>query len=166
MLLLSGCASPPPDDGRHEAVAPIAPGPVKPPPPRTLRAAWKFDSSQNECVAVAAAGSTSLRVTVRDEAPIRLVVVLAPVFTDTPAVVPLHFTGPAGNWQITARRAGRNTLGVSLSDNNAALSRVLVLLSGGTLEIGAPPHIIVTFAISPSDTNGQNWFDCARQKAF
>ena len=160
MLLLS-CSKPPPEP-TPEVEAPPPP-PAKPAPVPILRAEWSFSAKSGECVAVAAAGATAMRVTVRRSSPIRLDVSLARQFAHDP-VVPLRFAGPAGNWQVTAREAGKTTLAVTLGTDNSALSHVLVLLSGGTLNVGLPPNAVVTLAIRPSDVGGQNWFDCARDK--
>jgi hypothetical protein len=104
-----------------------------------------------------------MRVTVRRASPIRLDVNLAPQFTHDPLVL-LRFTGQAGTWQVTAREAGRDSLSATIGADSSALSQVLVLLSGGSLSVGLPPHAVVTLAIPPSDVGGQNWFDCAREQ--
>ena len=127
-----------------------------------LHAAWSFITNKDECVAVAAAGATALRVMVQHAAPIRLTVSLATPLAQNQRDVPLSFTGPAGNWRMTARRFATRQAGLTLPADNLALSRVLVLLSGGTLELGPPDHPIASLAIGPSETKGQLWFDCAR----
>ena len=101
-----------------------------------------------------------MRVTVRRHAAVELLVSLAQV---APAsAVPLRFSGPAGDWQVPARRSAARALGVTLGTDNTALSHVLVLLSGGTFDVGAPERPIASFVIAPSDARGQAWFDCAR----
>jgi hypothetical protein len=67
---------------------------------------------------------------------------------------------------VTAYQISATQLGVKLGSDNTALSHVLVLLSGGTLNVGLAPHGVVSLVIRPSDTSGQNWFDCAREKLF
>jgi hypothetical protein len=161
-VLLFGCTQAAPEK-TAEVEAPPPPPPAKPAPVPTLHPEWSFTAKSDECVAVAAAGATALRVTVRRSSPIRLDMGLAQQFTHDP-VVALRFTGPAGTWQVTAREAGRNTLAATLGADNSALSQILVLLSGGTLNVGLAPHAVVTMAIRPSDVGGQNWFDCAREK--
>jgi hypothetical protein len=159
--LLLGCTPAPEKTTQEVAPLPVPPAPPAPAP--TLRTEWAFNTQNNQCVATAAAGATALRVTVRREAPIRLDVTLAPQFTHDP-IVPLRFVGPAGGWQVTAHQVGKTDLSVTLGSDNVALSHVLVLLSGGTLNVGMPPQAVVLLAIRPSDTSGQNWFDCAREK--
>ena len=117
----------------------------------------------DECLASATAGATALRISVRRGAPIRLTVSLARQY-EYEATEPLRFVGPAGTWQVTSRAYGTSLLGVTLGSDNTALSHILVLLSGGTFDVGLPPHGVVSLVIKPSDTRGQNWFDCAREK--
>ena len=77
-----------------------------------------------------------------------------------------HLPALPGRWQAQTRRAGARQVAVSLGADNTALSHVLMLLSGGTLDFGPPDRAIASLTIPPSDTGGQNWFDCAREKMF
>ena len=143
--------------------APTPPA-ARPAPVRSQRAAWTFESGSEQCIASADAGAASVRVTVRRNAAAELLVSLA---TQAPAsLVPLHFSGPAGDWQVQARRSSARALGVTLGTDNTALSHVLVLLSGGTFDVGPPERPIASFVIAPSDARGQAWFDCARGMLF
>jgi hypothetical protein len=166
MLFLVSCAQPlpPGEEGRREASVPAVPPLVRHVPNEVIRTTWTFRSNDEECIAIAAASGTSVQVSVRRDAPIRLVVALASAPVPRPVTAPLHFTGSAGSWQVTARRAGARQFTVALGSDDTALSRILILLSGGTLELGKPPQPIVSLSISPSDTQGQTWFDCARGK--
>jgi hypothetical protein len=165
MLFLVGCTppAPPAEEGRREASVPAVPPLVRRAPSQVVRTSWTFGASDEACTAVAAAAGASLLVAVHRDAPIRLVVSLA-----SPALgsvsVPLRFTGAAGAWQIVARQTAARQIAVALGSDETALSRVLVLLSGGVLEVGVPAQPIVSLAISPSDAQGQSWFDCARGK--
>lgn len=167
MLLLAGCEPPPPvQEERHEASVPAVPPLVRRPAPRVVvRTGWTFNAGEEECTAMAAASGSSLLVTVRRDAPIRLVVTLAAP-AQAPGSAQLRFTGQAGSWQVAARRAAARQLAVALGSDESALSRILVLLSGGTFEVGAPAQPITTFTIGPSDKPGQDWFDCARTKTL
>jgi hypothetical protein len=143
--------------------APLPPT-ARPAPVRSQRATWTFESGSEQCVASADAGAASVRVTVRRNAAAELLVSLA---TQVPASqVLLHFSGPAGDWQVQARRSAARTLGVTLGTDNTALSQVLVLLSGGTFDVGPAERPIASFVIAPSDARGQAWFDCARGMMF
>jgi hypothetical protein len=166
-LCLAGCSKPEPEAERHEAAVPAVAPAIQPPPRQVVRTSWTFSADKDECVAVAAAGGTALRVTVRRSAPIRLALSLAPpleVRAFGRAAIPLRFTGPTGRWQVVAQQSGIRQLAVALGSDETALSRVLVLLSGGMLEVGEPGQANITLAVAPSDTRGQLWFDCARGK--
>jgi hypothetical protein len=167
LLLETGCQPPPPvQEERHEASVPAVPPIVRRATPRVVvRTNWTFSAGDEECTAVAAAGGNSLAVTVRRDAPIRVAVTVAAP-AQAPATTQLRFSGPAGTWQAAARRAAPRQVAVSLGADETALSRVLVLLSGGTLEVGTPTQLITTFNIGPSEAQGQDWFDCARAKAL
>jgi hypothetical protein len=161
-LGVAGCTPKP------EPAAPAEePAPPPPPTPRRpsvvpLRTAWSFTTNKDECVAIASSGVTALRVVVRHAAPIRLSVTVMPALAGDQPEVPLRFTGPAGNWRMSARRFAAHDVGLTLPADNPALSRVLALLSGGVLEVGASDRLIASLAIVPSETKGQLWFDCAR----
>jgi hypothetical protein len=144
-------------------VAPLA----LPPPRQVIRTTWTFATENDECVAVAAGGGTSLRVTIRRDAPINLVVTLAPPLEHRlvpHAAIPLRFAGSAGHWQVSAQQTASHQLAVTLGSGDIALSRVLVLLSGGVLDVQSPEQLILSLTIVPSEAAGQLWFDCARHK--
>jgi hypothetical protein len=143
---------------------PAVPPLVRHVPNPQLHTTWTFRSNDEECVADAAAAGTSALITIRRNAPIRLVVSLESQPVHGSVTVPLRFTGPAGRWQVSARRTTPHRFAVTLGSDDRALSRILVLLSGGMLELGESAQPIVSLAISPSDAQGQSWFDCARGK--
>jgi hypothetical protein len=137
-------------------------------PRQVIRTAWAFESANDSCIAVAAAGDTALRLTIRRNEPIRLVLDLAPPIDRLPAghaAVPLRFAGPTGSWQVSAQPSARHHLTAALGATDTALSRVLVLLGGGTLDVGSQDQVSA-IGIAPSDVQGQTWFDCARNKAI
>ena len=163
MLLLDSCtALPPGEEGRREASIPAVPPLVRRAPARVIRTEWTFRAGDDECTAIAAAAGTSLSVTVRRNTPIRLMLLL-PSSSNAPSL-PVRFRGPAGGWVASARRFGARQLNVTLGADQDALSRVLVLLNGGTLQVGEPAQPIALFVIRPSEAQGQGWFDCAREK--
>lgn len=167
MLLLGGCTPPPPsDEGRREASIPAVPPFVPHVQNQPVHTAWTFHSSDEDCVAVAAAENVSLVVTVNRNASIDLAVSVPGQLTQGSTSVPLRFAGPAGTWQVAARRSAAHEISVALSANDTTLSRILVLLSGGVLDVGTAPQPIVSLAISPSEAPGQAWFDCARGKVL
>jgi hypothetical protein len=164
MLLPVGCAAPPPEEVRREASVPAVPPLIRHAPNPVIHTTWTFRSSDEECVAVAAAAGTGLQVTIRRDTPVRLVVSLAAQPEHRSGTAPLRFAGPAGAWQVAARRTAARQFTVALGRDDTALSRILILLSGGMLDLGAPAQPIVSLAIGPSEAQGQTWFDCARGK--
>jgi hypothetical protein len=165
MLLLIECTHAPPGSGKLEVTAPaVAPAPpLKRAPSPPVRTSWTFRTSEDECAATAEGTGTSLIIAIRRDTPIRLVLSLPAQPERTPVAVPLRFNGLAGNWQVSARRTARQVT-VTLGSDDAALSRILVLLSGGVLEVGEAAQPLVALVISPSEAPGQIWFDCARAK--
>ncbi len=132
-----------------------------------VHASWTFTAGSDECVAVAAGGGTALRVTIRRAAPINLVLSLTAQSEQRLAAhvaIPLRFTGSAGRWQVSAQPLANHQLNVTLGTGDIALSRVLVLLSGGVLDVQSPEQVILSMTVAPSDAAGQVWFDCARSK--
>ena len=163
-LLLAGCAAqPPPVEKKLDEPAPVV-VPVAPRPPRqVISTTWSFDNRTDECLAVAASGRTSLQVIVRRNAPIQLAISLPRSLPPGKPAVVMRFSGPAGNWQINARRTGSRQLTADLGSDDTALSRVLVLLSGGLVEVGEQDQAIPSFGLAPSEASGRVWFDCARK---
>jgi len=166
-LLLYGCGKPTSDAGQSEPVTPPVIAPAQPPPRLTVRTSWTFTAGNDECVAVAAGGGTSLRVSIRRAASINLVL-SAPTQTGQRFAehgpVPVRFAGSAGRWQVSAQQLANHQLNVTLGTGDIALSRVLVLLSGGVLDVLNPEQVTLSLTIAPSDAAGQYWFDCARSK--
>ena len=135
-------------------------------PSQPLRTTWTFRAGEEECVATAAGAGASAVVSAQRDSPIRLLVSLpATPVPPAPANTAVRFAGPAGSWQATARAAGRQFT-VALGSDETALSRILVLLSGGVLDLGDQGKPVASLTVSPSDTEGQKWFDCARAKVL
>ncbi len=128
-----------------------------------MRTKWSWDITPDQCVATAAAARTSLKVTIRRDAPIRLLLSLAEAPAGTPSLR-LRFKGAAGQWQAVGQVTPTRQIALTFSADETGLGRILVLLNGGTLTAGEPPQEIPPLAIPASGTEGQNWFDCARNK--
>jgi hypothetical protein len=168
-LLLAGCAAQPTlDEGRREASIPVVAPPAVPRAPRrVIQTSWAFEAGDDECAAVAAGGRSSLQVTVRRNNPVRMTItLLAPLQPSKPASVALRFNGPAGRWQVNARQVAGRQLAAVLGSGDMALSRVLVLLSGGVLEVGEQDQAIPSLGLASSEARGQIWFDCARRNTI
>lgn len=154
LLLLASCAHP----------APKPPPPQPPPPPPAaeqprLHPEWSFQTGPNACLAVAAAGHTRLVVAVRRKQPVRLSVTTPDDSSGRPVA---HFHGPAGAWSATGWHAGEHEIVFTLGRDLDSLSRVLMLLSGGVMNLEAPEKNLPIFILSAAGEHGQRWFACAR----
>lgn len=72
-------------------------------------------------------------------------------------VAPLRLSGPAGSWSLPAR-AIRGAVRVSRPMDEDTASRILVLLSGGSINAGAGG----TLVLPPAGEAGRAWFECVR----
>jgi hypothetical protein len=160
LALLPACCSTPPPPKPAEP----APASQSTPPAHIaraiLRAAWSFQAEPDACIALAKAGAASLRIAVPREGLIRLTM---SVPGDAPARPVVHFNGPAGRWLIPGTPAGRRLNQFALARDEASVSRVLMLLSGGTLNLGPPAQNLPILALPESGAEGQQWFACVRQ---
>ncbi len=168
LLFMNGCAPQPVEEAAP--ALPIPPVPPPPPPRRpaspTIHTTWTFRTGGDDCAAEASAAGVSLQIEVQRDAPMRLTLALQSVSLRSQAAIPLRFNGAAGSWRIVGRATGPHALAASLGSDAAALSHILVLLSGGLLEVGEAGASLAFLDISPSDKNGQAWFDCARSKVL
>lgn len=161
LILLLACCSKPIQAPPKPASAP----PQPPPPARAARpvlhAAWAFRTGQ-DCIATAAAGRVRLTVAVRRTGPVRLTVSMPAEVTGRPVA---QFRGPAGAWSahgIVSRREAVFSMGRDMN----ALSRVLMLLSGGVLALEPPDGDWPILDLPPSGVDGQQWFACARNSVI
>ena len=158
-LLPACCATPTPPP------KPAEPAPEAQAPPQVhaarpvLRAAWSFQTGPDACVALARAGSAVLQIAVRREGLIRLTVSLP---GDAPARPVAHFSGPAGRWLVPGTHAGGREVLFTLDRNETSLSRILMLLSGGALNLDPPSQDLPILSLPESGADGQQWFACVR----
>jgi hypothetical protein len=83
----------------------------------------------------------------------------------TSQVAHLQFSGPAGSWQIIqTAKMPRGSLSILLPANDETLGRVLIMLSGGTLELKKPSSRSLSVQLPAAGSDGRSWFDCARDK--
>lgn len=158
LLLLTSCASllhkpvpppPPPPPSKHKAA-------VQP----WLHAAWSFQMKKGSCLATAVAGRFRLVVAVHGKTPVRISVIL-PYETTGRSVA--YFHGPAGAWSVAGWHAGPHEIVFGLGHGMDSLSRVLMLLSGGVVDLDSPAKNLPIFILPASGAEGQRWFSCARQ---
>lgn len=126
-----------------------------------VHTAWAF-STGHDCVAVAAAGRVRLTIAVHRAGPIRMTVFLPAENTGKPVA---QFHGPAGTWKAHGVVSGRDAVFTMGRDMNA-LSRVLMLLSGGVLALEPSDGDWPILDLPPSGPEGQQWFDCARNSVI
>ena len=157
-LLLGSCTKP--------AAPPLPPPPAveapppTPPPRPVLHAGWSFQTGPSVCVAVAAAGHIRLLVAVRRSGPVRITVTVPLDVSGRPVA---HFRGPAGAWSLTGWKAGKREFGFNLPRSVDSLSHVLILLSGGTMDLESQGEAIPRLDLAASGADGQRWFTCARR---
>jgi hypothetical protein len=160
-LTLAACTSPsaPPQP------APAPSLPLPPPPPPASRpiahASWSFQRLANECRATARAGRISLAVIARSGHPI--VLVLSPVGPLPNHRLTLRFAGAAGNWAVEAAAASTHAAVASFGPGDTGLSRLLIMLSGGTVVPEHPATDLPPINLPPSGADGANWFGCVRR---
>jgi hypothetical protein len=158
-LLPVCCAAPqPPPKPPEPAPEAQAPPPRHPPRP-ILRTAWSFQSTPDACIALAKAGAASLQISVRREGLIRLTISLP---GDAPAKPVARFTGPAGRWLIPGIHPAPRVELFTLARDETSLSRILVLLSGGTLNLQPAGGDLPILSLPESGAEGQHWFACVR----
>jgi hypothetical protein len=139
-----------------------------------VRAQWVFKANGDLCSARAVGRATELTVTVRRGQPVQLVIAHAarqptpdaPPATVARVPVQLRFAGQAGNWQAAAVMAGEASVASTLPLDDLSLSRIVMLLSGGTLELADPAVQFPIIQLPVSGVEGQTWFNCTRDKLF
>jgi hypothetical protein len=158
-LTLAACTSPsaPP----QPAPAPSLPLPPPPAPRPVAHASWSFQRLPSECRATARAGRISLAVIARDGHPI--VLLLSPVGPLPNHRLTLRFAGAAGNWTVEAAAASTHAAVASFGSGDTGLSRLLIMLSGGTVVPEHPAADLPVISLPPSGADGANWFSCVRR---
>jgi hypothetical protein len=162
-LTLAGCqhAQPP---ASKPAPAPVVEAPPPPTHREAIRALWTFRAGESACTAIASGGHMGLTAIVRRTGSMHLSVALpAAAAARLGRTVPVQFTGPAGNWQLRGARA-RRSVEISLPLDDVALSRVLVLLSGGTLAVGDINQRVPSLRLPAAGDAGRHWFECTRDQ--
>lgn len=109
---------------------------------------------------MADADRTQLVIAVRRKQPIFLRVVMPYVTSGRPVA---RFRGPAGAWIVHGWHAGAHEIVFPLGHDMDSLSRVLMLLSGGMLDLDSPDGNLPIFTLSASGPDGQRWFSCAKR---
>ena len=82
---------------------------------------------------------------------------------DAPITPVVHFSGPAGRWLMLGAHAGPREALFTLDRNEISLSRILILLSGGILDLEPSVEDLPILSLPESGAEGQDWFACVRR---
>jgi hypothetical protein len=159
-LALTACATTQPAAPPPPTPTLPLPSPPRPAPRAVAHATWTFEQQPDECRATARAGHLMLSVVARDAQPIQLI--LSPVPPRPHGHMELRFTGPAGNWVLSASKTRNRSAIASFGSGDTGLSRLLLMLSGGTLTAGPGGSGVPRLSLPPSGAEGGRWFDCVR----
>ena len=165
-LWIGGCTATPeppaivPDKSQPQITEPTQPKPVV---KRTVNTRWILDNADDHCRATMTGAGASLEaVMTRAGATLTF---RSPELARVRrgSAVPLRLNGPAGSWTAAAVAGGRSATAKAPMDEDAA-GRMLVLLSGGTLQAGLPRAGLPTLAIPAAGARGSTWFGCVRKQ--
>lgn len=157
--LLAGCTAEPIQEPTPPIV--LQPTITEAPRPRpvikqSMTATWAFNGN-GPCKATATSSGSTLELTADRTAA---VIALRYRAADAPrGAAPLRLSGPAGSWSLPARAVGR-AVQVSRAMDEDAASRMLVLLSGGTVVAGRAGGLNLPNA----GEAGRAWFECVRRQ--
>jgi hypothetical protein len=148
---------------------PPPPAPPQPPPPAPVAPApvtshWSFDGGA--CSAKASGPGLSLDVIASS---IQLSLVIHPTRRVSHRVntdVPVAFTGRSGNWTLAGRVTDVRQIAAVSPMSEDAVSRVLVLLSGGTIRINNGHAGLPILRVPDAGQPGRTWFECVKQRLF
>lgn len=144
--------------------APLQPPPPPPLPPAPVASSWSFDGSA--CSAKASGPGLSLDVTASSTELSLVIHAARRVSQRANTDVPIAFTGRAGNWTVAGRLAAPRQITAASPMSEDAVSRVLVLLSGGTIRINNGRAGLPTLRVPDAGQPGRSWFECAKQRLF
>jgi hypothetical protein len=169
LYLLAGCETTPPVPEPIQVEPPLRPVLVAPSSPRrVLGAVWSFTSKPDRCVASAANSALTLTLVAEEgrSLSLELHARAAPEFGAGRPAMPIAFAGQAGSWRVQGRPSSRGRILLAFPLDETSASRVLVLLSGGTLEAGRPESGLPLLLVPAAGPSGQVWFECVRRQLF
>ena len=120
-----------------------------------MTATWAF-TDNGACRATASSAGPTLELTA-DQATATIALRYRAAVPRGPVAVRL--SGPAGSWSLPGRAVGR-AVQVSRPMDEDAASRILVLLSGGTVAAGQAGGLV----LPPAGEAGRAWFECVRRQ--
>jgi hypothetical protein len=166
VLGLAACTSPPPVVSAPQPPPPTPPQPPPPAPaaPAPVASSWSFDRSA--CSAKASGPGLSLDVTTSSAELSFVIHATRRVSQRANTDLPIAFTGRSGSWTVTGRLAAPRQITAASPMSEDAVSRVLVLLSGGTIRINNGRAGLPTLRVPDAGQPGRSWFECAKQRLF
>jgi hypothetical protein len=169
-LFLTGCetiTAPSPDPAAAvTAATPPRRAPHVTNAPRAVDAIWSFRAAATSCAASAAHQAVTLTVAVRDGQEIEIALrpgaaTRATRRRDGPHLV---FSGPTGSWRARARTGSDRTVVLAQQLDEVAVGQVLMMLEGGTIEVGGSGAGWPALKLPPSGPAGRDWFECVRHQ--
>lgn len=145
---------PPPAPLQPPSPVPVAPAPVA--------SRWSFDRSA--CSAKASGPGLSLDVTASSDQLSLVIHSVRRVSQRANTDVPVAFTGRSGNWTLAGRVANVRQIAAVSPMSEDAVSRVLVLLSGGTIRISNGRAGLPILRVPDAGQPGRTWFECVKQR--
>ena len=130
--------------------------------PRVTSAVWSFNSGE-QCIATASSSAVAVAVAATDRTVTWTVRGRLASAVPAQRNLPLAFSGTNASWTVPARRAARRQLIASIPLSEYAASRVLLMLRGGTLRLGAGGSA-PTIRLPGSGQDGTQWFECVRKR--
>lgn len=165
-LCLTACNTPPPVLGMPQPPPPALPQAPPPTPvaPAPVTSSWRFNGSA--CSARASGPGLSLDV-IASGSEVRLLIsptrrISRRVNTD----VPVAFIGRSGNWTLAGHISNVRQIAAVSPMSEDAVSRVLVLLSGGTIRTDNGRAGLPILRVPDAGQPGRAWFECVKQRLF
>jgi hypothetical protein len=169
-LFLTGCetitAQPPDPADSVTATTPPRRAPHAANAQHAVDAIWSFRATERSCGAAATHQAVALTVAVRDGQAIEIAVrpgaaVQAPRRRDG---LHLVFSGPTGSWRTRARTSPDRAVVLAQQLDESAVGRILMMLEGGTIEVGGSGAGWPVLKLPPSGPAGRDWFECVRRQ--
>lgn len=168
-LSLAECAPTPPPVAESVAIPePQKPKPPRQPPstPEPVVATWKFQEDGESCKAAATNPALTLEIAVSDDRLELLAQAKMRPALRRGAHAAIAFSGGSGAWTASGRLTAAHVISASQPMGEAAVGRVLVLLSGGTVQVGGPHSRLPSLRVPDAGAAGRTWFACVRRRLF
>ena len=167
LSVLCACTTPPEpiEPPRAQAELPVPPLPRRPPvtEPRLVDAPLNVEVRDGVCLARASHPALSLEIEVRD-GQVELTLRPSRVTRVSQASVQLGFSGEVGSWRSRGRLTTRGVIELREALDERAATRLLALISGGTLQPLRTGSALAGMRLAPAGERGPEWFECVRRQ--